>query len=117
MAQTELITLGAISTGLLAFIGWLIREKFAQIDNHETRISRLEDSFVSADKVRNIVRTSVHPLEESVAALHTNIINNTTVMNGVLQEIAERRGYEKARKELKSGKKLKNLIREKGVEQ
>lgn len=40
-----------VGAGIVAWIGWILKNKFTQVENHESRIGRLEDSNVTADQL------------------------------------------------------------------
>lgn len=91
----------ALGGAILAFLGWVGKKKYDQVDNHEIRISRLEETNVTPEVVRSIVHQSNEGLRQSILDVQAILNSNTQVMNSVLQEIAERKGYEKAMKELR----------------
>lgn len=95
---------GLLGASLLGFVSWTVRKNLTQVENHEIRIERLEGSTVTADQVRSIIHQSNEPLLQTLADLKKDISVNTQTMNLVLQEIAERRGYEKAMKEIGGNK-------------
>ena len=85
----------------VGFLVWIARNKFTQVDDHESRINRLEVNSVTPEQVRSIVHQSNEPLMQALADMKKDINGNTQTMNMVLQELAEQKGYEKAMKEMR----------------
>lgn len=101
--------IGGISgVSVLAIFGWYLRRKFTQVEDHEVRLSlnedeikRMREAMITLEQVRSIIHQSNEPLLQSLLSVESNLNSNTQTMNIMLQELSERRGYEKAMKELR----------------
>ena len=87
--------------GVIGFLGWLVRRKFSQVDNHEIEIQRLKESSVTADQVRSIIHQSNESIRSDMAIIRSDLLANTHSMNLVLQQLAKKEGYDEAMKELR----------------
>lgn len=92
---------------IISFVGWAIRHRIQKVDELENKVSQhggkieyLENTAVTAEQVRSILHQSNEPLRLSMQSLESAISEQTATINIVLQQLAERRGYEVALKEL-----------------
>ncbi len=99
---------GAGGLTVLGAFGWYLKNKFTQVDKHEVRLSlnedeikRMREAMITLEQVRSIIHQSNEPILQTLSALEMTINRNTQTSQEMLQELSERRGYEKAMKELR----------------
>jgi len=86
----------AFGGALLFFLGWILRNKFVQVDKNTQDIIRLEENAVNAEQVRIIMYEGNEPLRQSLSSLETQLAAIVQVNNSMLQELAAKRGYDQA---------------------
>jgi len=69
---TATMFMGIVLLGVMAFVGWLVRQKFTQVDDHENRLTKVE---AKTDVLKEIfdslqhVRTDVEVIKSKVENL------------------------------------------------
>lgn len=117
--EISLVTLlgwvgGILGTTLIAFIGWVARQKWTQIENHETEITnhrgkvghlekeikRVEANMVTKADVEDIFNKGNKNTLTLLAEVQRHLAENTNTMQSVLLKLATQEGYEKAKREV-----------------
>lgn len=93
------ITSAAIGAALIGFIFWIAKKYINQIDNHGTRLDKVESNMVTAEEVRTIFHQSNETMKIQLSEIQNSLAQSTAIQNSILQKMAEREGYERALKE------------------
>jgi hypothetical protein len=89
-------------TALTGWWAWWQRRTQSTVENHDQRITRLEEKMVTADEVRSIVHQGNEPVMAQLQELSSRSAENNANISALLLRFAEREGYEKALKELRN---------------
>lgn len=101
--STTKIILAIITLSFTLLSGWWVwwqRKTQTTVEQHDQRITRLEEKIVTAEDVRSIVHQSNEPLKSSINSLATSLSDNSKLIQDVLLRLAEKEGYERAKKDL-----------------
>ena len=97
----------AILLGFISLVFWSVKHRIQKVDyleqkltSHGGKIEHLENTSVTVEQVRSIIHQSNEPLRTSMQSLESTISTQTATINTVLQQLAERKGYDNALKEI-----------------
>ena len=99
--QTLLAIIGGLFTALSAWWIWWQRKTQITVEQHDTRLTRLEENVVTADEVRSIIHQGNEPIMALITSLRDKQAESNAHVHNILLAQAERTGYEKAIKEFK----------------
>lgn len=102
-SQLILSVAGFLAVTLVGLVIYWQRKTQNTVEQHDTRITRLEENIVTAAEVRSIVHQGNESLLMSVNALREDLTKQHTQVQNILLLQAERRGYEQAVEKLSGG--------------
>lgn len=99
--QILLAIIGSLFTALSAWWIWWQRKTDKTVEQHDQRITRLEENIVTAEEVRSIVHQGNEPIMALISSLRDKQSESNAQVQGILLAQAERKGYEQALKDAK----------------
>ncbi len=66
---TATMFMGITLLGVMAFVGWLVRQKFTQVDDHENRLTKVE----SKTDVLKEIFNNMHSIKTDVEVIKTKM--------------------------------------------
>lgn len=66
---TATMFMGITLLGVMAFVGWLVRQKFTQVDDHENRLTKVE----SKTDILKEIFDNMHSIKTDVEVIKTKM--------------------------------------------
>ena len=101
ISEIVLSVAGFLAMTLAGLVTYWQRKTQTAVEQHDTRLTRLEENIVTADEVRSIIHQGNEPIMALITSLRDKQAESNAHVHNILLAQAERTGYEKAIKEFK----------------
>lgn len=82
--------------GLAGFVVWLRKRDIQRLDEMTEKVGRIESTYATDNRVREIVREEVQDLKQEVKSINTTLQHIASTLSAVRDVQQEEKGYRKA---------------------